>query len=355
MILFSSDYCETIHPQILQALSDLGPRQFAGYGEDELCAKAAALIRARIAAPEAAVHFVVGGTQANALVITAALRPHEGVIAAESGHINVHEAGAIESHGHKVLVLPGQEGKLNAAMLENYLRRYYADETFEHQVKPGMIYISQTTELGTVYSRSELEELYAAARRWNLPLYIDGARLGSALTASGQDLQFSDLPRLCDAFSIGGTKNGLAFGEALVLLAPALQKDFRYIQKQEGARLAKGWLLGAQFAAAFQGDLYLEMARHANAMARRLGEGLAEAGVEFAAPLSSNQLFVFLPKAWHESLSASFGYEVQYAAAERVMVRFVSSFQTSPAQVDSLLEAVRRLASGGRNGCREER
>lgn len=350
MIYFSSDYIKGCHPRIWQAMEKSLPEARPGYGEDPICREAAAMIRAEIKAPEAAVHFLTGGTQTNLLAVVAFLRPHEGALCAGSGHINVHESGAIEATGHKVLPLPSEDGKITAEQIDRVMRAHRDDPTREHTVKPGMIYLSNTTELGTVYRKAELEAIAQVARSWGLPIYMDGARLASALAAPGQDLQLADLPHLLDAFSIGGTKNGLLFGEALVLVNKAAQKDFRYIQKQRGAMLAKGWLLGVQYRELFSGGLYQEIGRWENELAQKIATGLTEAGCRFALPAESNQLFVILTKAQIAALEKDFVFEVQATmrdyfsdklAENEEVVRFCTSFATSGEDVEKLLSAVR--------------
>ena len=247
MIHFESDYLEGCCPQILAALQETNLEQTLGYGEDSHCAKAADMIRYVFDCPDAEVHFLVGGTQANATVIASQLRPHQGVLCAESGHINVHETGAVESSGHKILALPAPDGKITAAQVRAALEAHQRDFSREHMVQPGMVYISFPTELGTIYTRQELEELHAVCAEWEIPLFVDGARLGYGLEASGCNLLPKDLPRLADIFYVGGTKQGALFGEAVVFSRAALADDFRYMIKQHGGMLAKGRLLGIQY------------------------------------------------------------------------------------------------------------
>ena len=253
MYYFKNDYSEGCHPRVLEALTRTNLKSTVGYGMDPYCTQAAELIRDAIQCPHADVHFLVGGTQTNQTAISAFLRPHQCAIAAESGHINVHETGAIEATGHKVITRPGVDGKLTPALIEALVDSH----PDEHMVKPGLVYLSLSTELGTIYTRAELQAISALCRELGLWLYVDGARLACGLTAESCDLVLADLPRLCDAFSIGGTKNGLLFGEALVIVNNALKPDFRYHIKQRGGMLAKGRLLGLQFSALFQDDLYL--------------------------------------------------------------------------------------------------
>ena len=254
MIRFDCDYVEGAHEMILRRMLETNMQQTAGYGEDEICESARQKIRATCDAPEAAVHFLVGGTQANATVIASILRPHQGVLCAATGHINVHETGAVEALGHKVLPLPHTEGKITAEQVRQAVEAHYADAAFEHIVQPGMVYISHPTEYGTLYSLAELTALSEVCRACRLPLFLDGARLGYGLAAG--DVTLPDLARLCDVFYIGGTKCGALLGEAVVICDPALQKDFRYHIKQRGGMLAKGRLLGIQFDVLFTDGLY---------------------------------------------------------------------------------------------------
>ncbi len=340
MIRFDSDYLEGAHPRVLRALADTNAVQTPGYGEDEYCERARELIRSLCGTPEAAVHFLVGGTQANRTVIVAALRPHQGVVAADSGHIAVHETGAIESAGHKVLTIPGAEGKLSAAAVDALCRSHFADGAFEHMVQPGMVYISQPTEIGTVYTRRELEELYAVCRKWSLPLYIDGARLGCALV-SEERWTLPELAALCDVFTIGGTKLGALFGEAVVITSPALQKDFRYLIKQNGGMLAKGRLLGVQFCAALRDGLYWRIARQETALALRLRDAVRAKGWSFLTDSPTNQQFPVLPADTVNALRKDFGFSTWGdMGGGMVCVRFCTSWATTVEQVDALIRAI---------------
>ena len=256
MIYFNSDYLEGAHPSIMVRLAETNMVQTVGYGEDEYCEAAREKIKTACQAPEADVHFLVGGTQTNTTVIAAILRPWQGVISAVSGHINCHEAGAIESTGHKVITLPTTNGKITAQQVQDYVEWHRNDESTEHIVKPGMVYISHPTEGGTLYTKAELTALYDTCRRYGLPLFIDGARLGYGLMAEESDMTLPEIARLCDVFYIGGTKVGALFGEAVVIMNENLKKDFRFIMKQRGGRMAKGRLLGVQFDTLFTDDLY---------------------------------------------------------------------------------------------------
>lgn len=338
MFQFRNDYSVGAHPQVLAALSATNLEGNIGYGADDYCAKCADLIRELCAAPGADVQFLIGGTQANFTAIAAFLRPWEGVICAATGHINGHEGGAVEATGHKLFQVPaGPEGKLAPAMLEPVVR-LCADP---HVAKAAMVYISDATETGGVYRLDELEALSAYCRAHDLLLFLDGARLGSALTASDNDLTLPDLARLCDAFYIGGTKNGALMGEALVIVKPELQREFFRIKKQRGAVLAKGWLLGVQFQALLEGGLYWDMARHANEMAGALQAGLEAKGYPMLTSTTTNQIFPVVPRTLLETLDRVCTYEVWEEREEgRLAVRFVTSFTTTKADVDGLLAAL---------------
>ena len=255
MLYFQNDYHAGCHAEILRRLDRLSQRDFPGYGQDELCGKAADTIRRLCGREDLAVHFLVGGTQTNLTVIAAALRPYQAVIAAECGHIHVHETGAVEATGHKVLALPSQDGKVMAAQVEQVAKNHQSQEDRAHEVQPKMVYISYPTELGTLYTRQELEALHRVCRQYGLFLFLDGARLGYGLTAKDCDVTLQDLARLCDVFYIGGTKVGAMFGEAVVIANPELEGDFRYMIKRQGGMLAKGWLLGLQFEALLEDGL----------------------------------------------------------------------------------------------------
>lgn len=336
MIHFRNDYSAGAHPAILQALTATNMELTPGYGTDPYCQEAAASICRLCGCPEAAVHFLVGGTQVNKTALGAFLRPYEAVIAPDSGHICVHETGSIESAGHKIISCPAPDGKLTATMLE----KVCAGHSTEHMVVPRLAYISNTTELGTVYTLTELEALRAACDKLGLLLYCDGARLACAVTAPQADAAgFADYGRLCHAFTIGGTKNGLLFGEALVITAPSLQPGFRHYMKQQGAILAKGRLLGVQFAAVLRNDLYLSMGRHANALAEKLTAGLKGLGVPLAADSPSNQVFPILPGSVVEQLEADAAFERQYQLEDgRVCIRLVTSWCSQPEDVDAFLD-----------------
>nr|MBQ5605497.1 aminotransferase class V-fold PLP-dependent enzyme [Bacteroidales bacterium] len=336
MIYFDSDYMAGAHPQVMQALVESNLEQTTGYGSDAYTAQAAALIRQACDAPQARVHFLVGGTQTNATVIDGLLARHQGVLAAESAHINVHESGAIEASGHKVLTLPQHEGKVKADEVKAYIDEFYRDDSYEHMVAPGMLYISFPTEYGTLYSLQELSDLSQVCHEADIPLYVDGARLGYGLAAS--DVSLPDLARLCDVFYIGGTKMGALFGEAVVINNDKQLKQFFPLIKQHGALLAKGRLLGVQFKALFSKGLYEEIGRDAVAKALRLKAAFVEKGHQVEVDSPTNQQFFRLPNSLIDRLKqeASFEYWGPRGQQESV-VRFVTSWATSDADIDQLI------------------
>ena len=344
MVSFSCDYLEGAHPRVLELLWSANNEQTPGYGEDVYCEQAAALIKSRCGADSAAVHFLVGGTQTNAAVISAALRPYQGVLCADSGHINAHETGAVEAYGHKVLPLPAHDGKISGAQVREYCRRHWQDAAHEHIVQPGLVYISHPTELGTLYSRAELAELYAACHENGLRLFLDGARLAYGLAAAVADVTLPDLARLTDVFYIGGTKCGALFGEAVVIIDRELQRDFRYIIKQHGGMLAKGRLLGLQFLALLEDGLYFKLGEHGDRLARLIADACRQAGVEMLAPPQSNQLFLILTPAENAALAERFTPgDVTELADGRLCQRFVTSWATKEEDAAALAEAIRGL------------
>lgn len=341
MILFQSDYLEGAHPRVMQRLLDTNFEQCPGYSEDHYCDEARVLIQKLCDAPEAAVHFLVGGTQANRTVIASALRAHQGVLSADTGHIACHETGAIENAGHKVLALPHTNGKISAAQVADYCAAHYADASFEHLVQPGMVYISNPTEFGTVYTRQELTELYAACQKCGIPLFIDGARLGAALHSTDCDYTLAEIAHWCDVFYIGGTKMGALFGEAVVIMNPAMQKDFRYFIKQNGGMFAKGRLLGLQFLALLEDGLYDEIGRHEVKQALRIRDGITAKGYSFLMESPTNQQFPILPDAVLEELKKNFAYTYwQSMGNGESAVRFCTSWATTEENVTALLDAI---------------
>ena len=345
MLHFINDYSEGAHPRVMRALLDSNLESTSGYGTDPYCESARAALRERFACPGADVHFLVGGTQTNLVAAAAFLRPWEAVIAAESGHVAVHETGAIEATGHKVFVVPGTDGKLTAEAVRRAVMEHRTG-TEEHMVLPKLVYVSDSTELGTVYTRAELQSLRAVCDELGLWLYLDGARMGAALTAEGNDLMPEDFARLCDAFYFGGTKNALLFGEALVIVCDALKPYVRNVIKQRGGMLAKGRLLGVQFGAILKDDLWLDTARHANAMAQRLAAGLAALGVPFYLASPTNQIFPVFSDAVVAALRQDAAFEFWAKPDEtHTAVRFVCSWATEAEQVDALLERVKARLS----------
>lgn len=337
MLHFDSDYMEGMHPQILEAFARTNMEQTTGYGLDEYCIKAREAVRTACSAPDAEVHFLIGGTQTNATVIRSLLRPHEGVLAAATGHIAVHESGAIEAGGHKVLTLPHHCGKITAKQVEDYMQCFYADESFEHMVFPGMVYISLPTEYGTLYSLREIEALAEVCHKWELKLFADGARLGYALASEECDVTLADLARLCDVFYIGGTKCGAMFGEAVVM-RKGLVPHFFTIVKQQGALLAKGRMLGIQFLTLFTDNLYLDIARHAVELALRMKRAFVEKGYELYFDSPTNQVFVVLDAEQEARLRAATTFtEWERLADGRLVVRLATSWATHDEDVEDLI------------------
>ena len=344
MIYFNNDYSEGCHENVLQALIRTNMEQTPGYSEDKFCAAAAAKIRKLCGREDVAVHFLVGGTQTNMTVIDAALRPHQGALCADSGHINVHETGAVESTGHKVLPLPSVEGKINARQVKTAVLLHRTDGAFEHIVQPKMVYISHPTELGTLYTRQELEDLSAVCKELGLYLFLDGARLGYGLMANGTDVTMEDIARLCDVFYIGGTKVGALFGEAVVIGNPALKEDFRYIIKQHGAMLAKGRLLGVQFDALMEDDLYFKIAAHADAMADKIRAVLDELKIPCLVGGITNQIFPIMTDAVLDELAKTICFtEMERVDETRRCIRFCTSWATKEENVETLISELRRL------------
>ena len=338
MYSFRNDYSEGAHPKVLQALTDTNLVQTCGYGLDPICEEARDLIRSLCDAPEADVHFLTGGTQTNLTVIASLLQPYEAVIAAHTGHVNCHETGAIEATGHKVCTAYSPDGKVTPAMVESVLA-IHADGG-EHMVSPRLVYISDTTEIGTVYTKAELIALRHCCDEHGLLLFLDGARLGSALTSPENDLTLPELAALTDVFTIGGTKNGTLFGEAIVMTVPC--EHFRWHMKQRGGMLAKGRLLGVQFLAILKDNLYFDIARHANEMAFRLRDGFLALGYQFPVSSPSNQQFPVMKVRTAEKLAAM-GFEFQVERpidSETTMYRFVTSWATPESAVDDLLNAL---------------
>ena len=336
MYSFRNDYSEGAHPQVLQALTDTNAVQTVGYGMDPYCQAAADTIRRLCAAPDADVHFLVGGTQVNLVTIDAFLQSYEAVIAAQTGHVSTHETGAIEATGHKVCTVESPDGKLTPALVESVLAQHNGTE---HMVLPRLVYISDTTEIGTIYTKAELTALRRCCDAHGLVLYLDGARLGSALTSPDNDLTLPDLAALTDGFTIGGTKNGALLGEALVICNETLKPDFRYILKQRGGMLAKGFVLGAQFEAFFEDGLYYALAKHANHMADLLREAFRALGFRFFSDSPTNQVFPILSDALLEQLSKDYAFEAWGRVdAGHQAVRFVTSWATPEEIVQEFIQ-----------------
>ena len=338
-LAFASDYQKGAHPDILRRLAEMNMTPFTGYGQDAVCAEAKEMIRKACGCPQAEVEFLVGGTQTNATVIDAFLRIYQGVIAAETGHVSLHEAGAIEAGGHKVLTVPQSLGKLSADSVRTYLRNFYDDVNHEHMVMPGMVYISQPTEYGTLYSKAELQELHDVCREYGISLFADGARLAYALACEENDVSLRDLAELCDVFYIGGTKCGALMGEAVVIPDPSRVPGFFTIIKQHGALLAKGWLLGIQFSELFRDGLYLSIGAPAIKAADRIRAALVEKGYRLYIDTPTNQIFVIME---NEDLKA-FSEKVEYGFWEKydenhTVIRLATDWAATEEDVAALIE-----------------
>lgn len=338
MIRFNCDYLEGAHPRIMNALMETNMVQTCGYGEDEYCDEAREKIKEVCGCADAQVHFLVGGTQANFTVISSILRPHQAALCVKEGHINVHETGAIEATGHKVMAIEGIDGKISAEQIRQQHQLHWGDGAHEHMTQPKLVYISNPTELGTIYSKAELEAIRSACDDCNMYLYLDGARLGYGLMSEENDLTMEDIAKNCDVFYIGGTKVGALFGEAVVITNKALQEDFRYIIKQKGGMLAKGRLLGIQFLELFKDGLYFEISGHAIRLANLLKTELSNLGYEFYAQSPTNQQFVIVPNAKLKQLDEKYSYEYQMPYdEERSVVRFCTSWATTEENVWGLI------------------
>ena len=339
MLSFENDYSEGAHEKILQRFMETNMEQAPGYGNDPYCDSAKEKIRAACECPDAEIFFLVGGTQTNAVVIDSMLQAYEGVVSAQTGHVNAHEAGAIEYTGHKVLAIPQYDGKMKASDLESYLKTFWQDESHEHMVFPGMVYISHPTEYGTLYTKQELTDLSAVCRRYEIPLYLDGARLGYGLMSKQTDVTLPDIAELCDVFYIGGTKVGALCGEALVFTKQNMPKYFVTHVKQHGALLAKGRLAGVQFDTLFTDNLYFEISKHAIEMAEILKQGFAEKGYQFHIDSPTNQQFIVLEDEKMKELQQ----HVRFCFWEKpddnhTVVRFATSWATKKENIDTLME-----------------
>lgn len=345
MLLFHNDYNEMCHPKVLENMQRHSSMQLDGYGVDEICARAANKIRRLCNNNDVAVHFLVGGTQANLTVIDAALRPHQAAVGAHTAHINVHETGAVEATGHKVIGLPSNDGKITAKQIERVAIEHREDASFEHIAQPKLVYISNPTELGTIYTLSELEDISVTCKKYGMLLFVDGARLGYGLAAKDNDVTLSDLARLTDVFYIGGTKVGAMIGEAVVISNPNVAEDFRYLIKQHGAMLAKGWLLGLQFDALFEDDLYFEISSHADKLADQIRDTLAQLGYQLYVPGTTNQIFPILPNKLLDELSKEFTFCEQMRIDEKYrVVRFCTSWATKQESVEALCSKLKSLS-----------
>lgn len=345
MLSFENDYTEGAHEKILKRLFEANMEKLPGYGSDIYCQQAKEKIRAACECPHADIYFLTGGTQTNATVIDALLAPYEGVVAAATGHVNVHEAGAIEYTGHKVLTLPHHEGKLHADELENLLKDFWQDENHEHMVFPGMVYISHPTEYGTLYSRAELEDISAICQSYEIPLYLDGARLGYGLMSPGTDVTLPLIAEYCDVFYIGGTKVGALCGEAVVFTRRGTPKHFLTTVKQHGALLAKGRLLGIQFDTLFTDELYFQISSHAIRMAELLKEGFLKRGYRFYLESPTNQQFLLLEDEEMERLKNHVTFSFWEKPDENhTVVRFATSWATTEEDIASLMKILDELS-----------
>lgn len=339
MLSFQCDYNNGVHPEILRRLTETNEELLPGYGDDKYSLSAKEKIKTACNKKDADVFLLVGGTQTNKIVISSLLQAGEGVVSADTGHINCHEAGAIEETGHKVLTLPNENGKIDSVVLKKYLEKFYDDEAHDHMVFPGMVYISHPTEYGTLYTKNELEGISAVCKEYELPLFLDGARLGYGLMSDGTDVTLEDIAEICDVFYIGGTKVGALCGEAIVFSNIKAPKRFFSIIKQSGALLAKGRLLGIQFDTLFTDDLYFRISRHAIEMADKLRQIFAEKDYEFFIETKTNQIFVILPNSKMEELKKEVHFEFwERKDADHTVVRFASSWATKTEDVEKLKE-----------------
>ncbi len=334
---FKNDYSRTCHPDILEDLAATNDTHHVGYGRDEISSHAAGLLRNLCACPHAEVHFIAGGTLTNLASLSAFLRPHQAIIAADSGHIAIHETGAIEATGHKILTTASTDGKLTP----EHILFLYEEHNNEHMVQVKLVYISQSTELGTVYTKSELAAIADICKKLDLYLFVDGARLGASMTCMEDTPSLEDIAKLCDAFYIGGTKNGALFGEALILVHKNIQNDFRYLCKQRGALLAKGWLISKQFETLFTNNLYYELAKNSNIMAQHIDAELCKMGISLLVPTYTNQVFPILPVQAVNKLAEIYAFETWSKHGKEKVIRFVTSWNTSLEDVHGLIQAVK--------------
>lgn len=340
MLFFLNDYSEGMHPKILDAIHSTNHEKQIGYGLDTHCATASEIIKKRIKREDVDIHFLVGGTQTNRIAISAFLKPYEAVVATNVSHIATHETGAIESSGHKIIEMPSDDGKITPEQIEQVMLMH----TSEHMVKPKLLFISNPTELGTIYSKQELENLKSICDKHKLYFYLDGARLGNALTCLENDVKIDDISKLTDAFYIGGTKNGAMFGEALIVCNKNLKENMRFHMKQNGALLAKGRYLGIQFEVFFKDDLYFEIAKQTNAAGKLLKEGIQELGYKLTVNSATNLIFVNLPITTHQELSKYCHYIVESTNNENIVnARFVTSFATTKEDIEQLLNLLKKF------------
>lgn len=345
MIRFNCDYSEGAHPRILEKLAQTNLEQAPGYGQDTYCRQAADLIKSLCQTPQAEVHFLAGGTQTNLTVIAACLRPYQTVISADSGHINVHETGAIEATGHRILTVPEQNGKLTAEQIARCCKDHWLDDNPEFAPQPKLVYISFPTEYGTLYSKEELSAIRRVCDENNLFLFADGARLGYGLEAPGNDVTLADLAACCDVFYIGGTKIGALLGEAVVIVNPKLQKDFCYFMKQKGAMLAKGRILGIQFLALFEDGLYFKLSKHADEMAQIIRQACAECGFEFLYDSPTNQQFPIMPDDLIKRLEELYVFShTKRLDHRRSAIRICTSWATRREDVEQLVADIHKYA-----------
>lgn len=345
MIRFNCDYSEGAHPRILEKLAQTNLEQAPGYGQDTYCRQAADLIKSLCQTPQAEVHFLAGGTQTNLTVIAACLRPYQTVISADSGHINVHETGAIEATGHRILTVPEQNGKLTAEQIARCCKEHWLDDNPEFAPQPKLVYISFPTEYGTLYSKEELSAIRRVCDENNLFLFADGARLGYGLEAPGNDVTLADLAACCDVFYIGGTKIGALLGEAVVIVNPKLQKDFRYFMKQKGAMLAKGRILGIQFLALFEDGLYFQLSKHADDMAQIIRQACAECGFGFLYDSPTNQQFPIMPDDLIKRLEELYVFShTKRLDHRRSAIRICTSWATRREDVEQLVADIHKYA-----------
>ena len=344
MIRWNNDYNHGAHPSILKAFMETNGESYEGYGLDEWCKKAAEEIRKHLGGADADIHFMLGGTQVNYTMVAAALRPYQGIICADSGHIQVHETGAVENTGHKIHVVPGVNGKITAEAIAKEAESYRSSDIPEHVTEPAMVFLSFPSEYGTIYSRAELQEISGVCREYGLYLMVDGARMGYGLGAPGNDVTLADIAAAADIFYIGGTKCGAMMGEAVVIVCDELKNHFRSYMKQNGGLLAKGWVLGLQFYTLFRDGTYFEITEQADAFAMQIRQAFEEKGIEPYIDSPTNQQFLLLTEEQKELLEKNHIFENQFRTEDgRFCVRFCTSWSTTEAEVAALLGDIRRL------------